>query len=336
MSNSPVVVNFNVVIDANSNLTIFGTEAPQVNNAIVSEVGLPVTALFNESLSKGLIEFWESDASENLIMCQLADSSLNANYTGAYKHTAKQLAKGLARLLCGRFDCSDAVPFSGYKSNVEYYKQRDFGRVALGAIAQDLFGHVDATAAITNDLTFIKNMLSIDSDVDASAEYDPALTEIVNANTRFATWKKRTMVDASDVGVWDDAQSPIDANLAVALVKAILNKGLLNGAIEVQEVNSATIGQLAYIANQVLGQDATRMMGHDNSARTKNVHQLLKFVVGDTIYMNIKVAKPALTVGTNTPAQQTIAGGLDLKSLEHNFTLKIVLTNDGYIPELGA
>lgn len=332
MSN-PVIVNFNVEIDASSNLNIFGTEAPTVSNVIVSEVGLPVTALFNNDLSKGLIEFWEPDSSENLIMCQLADSSLNANYTGAYKDTAKQLAKGLQRLLCGRFDCSAAGPFSSYTSNVEYYKQRDFGRVALGAIADDLFGHVDATAAITNDIAFIKNMLSIDSDAAASYEHNEAFSTVVNANERFATWKHRSMVDASDVGVWDAAQSPIDANLAVALVKAILAKGLVNGGVP-QEVTGATSAQLAFIPKQVLGQDATRMMDHDNSERTKNVHQLLKFVVGDTIYMNIKVAEPTLSVGAGQ--QVTAAGTLNAKRNEHNYTLKIVLTAAEVIPELGA
>jgi hypothetical protein len=291
---------------------------------IVSEVNLPVSALYDLSANKGLIEFWEPDNSENLIYCALADSSLNANYTGAYQHSAKQLAKGLQRLLCGRFDCSAAVPFSAYKANVEYYKQRDFARVALGAIAHDLFGHVDATAAITNDIDFIKNMLSINSDAAASAEHDEAKNAVENASSRYGAWTKDI---TANVQSWSGAQSSGDANLAVALVKKIVEKGMNgNTLLPFQEVTKATSSQLAYIANQVLGQDATRMMGYDNSERTKNVRQLLPFAVGDTIYMNIKVAVPSVTVGTNTLAQQTIANGLTGKGTEHNFTLKIVLT----------
>ncbi len=327
MSN-PVIVNFNVEIDADSKLNIFGTAAPTVNNMIVSEVNLPVSALYDLSANKGLIEFWEPDSSENLIYCALADSSLNANYTGAYQYSAKQLAKGLQRLLCGRFDCSNAVPFKDYSNNdVLYYKQRDFGRVALGAIAHDLFGHVDATAAITNDIGFIKSMLSINSDVAASEEHVEANSYVANATSRYEAWTKDV---TANVESWSDVQNADDANLAVALVKKIVNKGMNDNTLRpFEEVTNATSSQLAFIANQVLGQDATRMMGYDNSERTKNVRQLLPFAVGDTIYMNIKVAKPSVTVGTvgsSTPAQQTIAQGLKDKGTVHNFTLKIVLT----------
>jgi hypothetical protein len=65
------------------------------------------------------------------------------------------------------------------------------------------------------------------------------------------------------------------------------------------------------------------MMEHDNSERTKNVHQLLKFMVGDTIYMNINLALPTVSVGTG---QQVSQSALNAKRAEHNYTLKIVLT----------
>jgi hypothetical protein len=79
------------------------------------------------------------------------------NFSNAYKVASERLAKGLQRILCDRFDCSKATPYSNntYRLSEEYYCQRDFGRVALGTIAHSLFGHVDATAAITNDLQFV-------------------------------------------------------------------------------------------------------------------------------------------------------------------------------------
>jgi hypothetical protein len=330
---TPVIINFNVTVDASSNLTVFGTVAPEVSNVIVPEIKLPVSALYDASTNKGLIEFWEPDSSENLIYCQLADSSLNENFSGAYNTTAKQLACGIQRLLCGRFDCSDAVPFndSNKYSSAEYYKQRDFGRVALGAFAHDLFGHVDATAAITNDIGFIKSMLSITDDMygDAAAtqEYNEILSPNDNALARYTSWKHKSMVDASDVEEWDASKNASDANLAIAIVKKIIEKGIdSNGnLIPYQEVNSATDATNATLGNivaQVLGQDATRMMNHDNSNRTKNVHQLLQFIPDDTIYVKIKLAVPSIDVGNG---QQVSKTSLDSKSKEHTYTLKIVL-----------
>jgi hypothetical protein len=331
----PVIINFNVLLNADSEIQVFGSEPPTITgDVIVSEIGLPVNALYDAS-GAGLIEFWEPDSCENQILCALADSSDGnvdiANGTnGFYKESAKRLARGFQKLLCGRFDCSAASPNSGYTNELLYYKQRDFARVALGNIAHHLFGHVDATAAITNDISFIKSMLSITDDIAASQEYD------VNGNdvaARYNAWGKKVTVDGiTNVYDVDETFSGSDANLAVRIMKTIIMKGFSGLSPEASQIVNASgnEAQLAYIAKQVLGQDASRLQTYDNSERTVNKRVLMKFLQGDTIYIQVRLPTPVLT-NTGTGAGGAGNAGVDQTKIdnavaEQTYTLKIVLT----------
>jgi hypothetical protein len=328
---TPVIINFNVTVDASSNLTIFGMSPPtEPADTIVAEYQLPVNALYDPS--ECLIEFWEEDNSENQIKCQLANVNTAASggfdLSGAYQKTAKRLAHGLQKVLCNAFDCSKAAPYSENKyASVEYYKQRDFGRVALGTFAHYLFGHVDATAAITNDIGFITGMLSLNGSNAAAAATNEGVS---GPAERYGAWSKVSEVANNNVQSWSTAATDSDVNLAIRLVKTIVNKGLSGGEPVEQVVTDistidATNNTLAYIAAQVLGQDATRMMGHDNAERAKNIHQPLKFISGDVIYMNIKLPMPSVTISPNA------AGSASTNSLatkyvqERSYTLKITL-----------
>ena len=295
-----VEVNFNVAIDADSKVFLFGEAAPTMLNVIVAEQTLPVTALYDASGSTGLIELWEPSAAQGNIRCQLANDGgeAGASLAGAYQLAAAALASGLQAVLQGAFDCSGATPFDGYAANIEYYKQDNFGRVALGAFAHYLFGHVDATAAITNDEAFVTNML---------AQVTPA----------------------GNVETWDFTASIASANLANRLVKEIIAKGKAAG-----DVTSATLipsdvsggtapaGSLAEIVKQVIGQDSSRVQNADGSQRTLDKHILLRFFAGDVIYVKINVLKPTVEVsgtGANPPANSLV-----LES-ETSYNLKITL-----------
>ncbi len=326
---TPVTVNFNVSIEGDSNITVFGEAVPQVTNVIDAEVDLPVNALYDgrdAAAMKGLIELWEPSSAPDDIYAQLAntDSSANGgeNLTGAYKVTLRQFAKGLQRLLCGAFDCSAAAPFSEskYSGSLEYTTQRDFGRVALGCFAHFMFGHVDATSAISNDTQFVKSMLSITSNAAAISE------EPTGPADRYAAYDAAILTEiAGEFSAWTNtAGSALDANLARRLVAAVVNKGLdAQGNPVVSHVSDGSADSIANIVKQVVGQDATRLMDEDNAERTKNVHRLLRFYPGDVIYMNIILNKPTVTVGTGqTVAGQNIA---DNYSSVQNYTLKITL-----------
>jgi hypothetical protein len=339
---TPVQVNLNVEIDADSELNIFGSPAVTVNNVVVPEVLLPVNALYKSGppgsleemsvVDVALIEFWEPSDKQGDIRCKLASTNsfvagegygenLSAG-GGLYKKAAKRLAKGLQKILVDKMDASAASPFNDgrYMDNSAYYLQRDFGRLALGTLAHNIFGHVDATAAITNDKTFVEKMLSLEDAGDDETASGPA--------NRYAEWNKKTIVDGSDVLVWSDAGDKEDANLAVRLVKAIINKGISSGTLVESNVNDAAAnpGSLANIVKQVIGQDASRTMAADGSQRTLDKHLSLPFFEGDVIYVNIKVKTPSIVVanGQNVATQENLQALYPTAS-EESYTLKITL-----------
>ena len=317
----PIAVNFNVEIDASGNIDVFNAAAPQVQNVIVAEHTLPTTALYDPSNFKGLLELWEPSDSQGDIKVQLADSDRTITggylFTGAYQTSAKALASGLEGVLCDSFDCSGASPFNGYTNNVEYYKQRDFGRVALATYAHYMFGHVDATAAITNDKAFVEAMLSLSSAGDSE-----------DAATRAGSYHEAKSDDLdNDVRIWNNSSSGSDANLAIRLVKALVQKGLSDTSSTatpvVSSVNDQDTASLANIVTQVVGQDASRLMNVDNSQRTLDQHMHLRFYAGDVLYMNIKLKTPNVNIGLTN--QLVSKAALENMYVESNFTVKITL-----------
>jgi hypothetical protein len=313
-------VNFNVAIDANSEITLLSTPLPNVTNVIVAQADLDVKSLYDADGEKGLIEIWEPSDAQGDIKCQLASTDTSPNggpdLSGAYQVACKTFAQGLQAVLCDKFDCSGVAPFNNAKYNAQeaYTMQRDFGRVALATFAHYLFGHVDATAAITNDISFVQNMLSI---TDGGADETQT-----GADTRAAAWRKNTN---GNVETWDSLATQEDANLALRLVEAVIANGKdANGEIAESSVQNATSKTLSNIVKQVIGQDSSRANNVDGSQRTRNQHQLLRFYPDDIIYMNIVVKTPTVEVTNESTAANPPQGSL---SSDRSFTLKIKLKN---------
>jgi hypothetical protein len=307
----PITVNLNVTVDASGTIEVFGASGEPVSNVIVSQTTMPVDALYDGS--GGLIEFWEPSSDIGNITVGLYNT-----VAGGYQATAKKLAAGFHKVLSHAFDCSGATPYSGSYTQSQYYTHSDFGRVALSTYAHYLFGHAAATAAITNDVPFMKNILSLR---DVSGELAVSATGV--AGDRVAAWKYQGMVDASNVQQWDTTFSPTDANLAVRLAYEVVSKGFnLDGSLNVSYVNSATTSSLANIVKQVIGQDASRAMGQDNNQLTPDIKQRLRFYADDVIYVQIKLPKPSVTV---PGGQQVTATSLQDSFTETTYTLKITL-----------
>jgi hypothetical protein len=211
---------------------------------------------------------------------------------------AKALATGLQAVLEGEFDCSGATPYEGNYTDIEYYKQANFGRVALGAFAHYLFGHVDATAAITNDAAFVANMLA-------------------------------TNPTTADVENWTFTHDVTNANLALRLVEQVIAKGkagaVIGGAIVPSDVSGAdtAAASLAHIVKQVIGQDSSRANDVDGSERTLDKHLLLRFYADDVIYMQIALEPPTVEVSGSGNANKP-SNSLVTKS-DVTYVLKITL-----------
>ena len=328
-----VEVNFNVEIDAKGELILFGEAAPIVENVIVAEQTLLATALYEADASgadlAGLVEIYEPVNAQGNVRCQLADTDSSAtggaDLSAAYQTAASRLANGLERLLCDEFDCSGVAPYDDakYAGIAVYQTQRDFGRVMLGVYAHYLFGHVDATAAITNDKAFVEAMLS----TSAGGASEDASGAVV----RYGGWTAPT----GNVETWDfaaDVTAPgMNAKLAVRLVEAIVKKGKAGSAIAGEIVTSdisgatAPAGSIAEIVRQVIGQDSSRANNKDGSERTNNEHILLRFYAGDVIYVNIKVKQPAVTVSGAVGANANSPAGTLVSEVTGGYTLKITL-----------
>lgn len=241
-----VTVNFNVTIDASGNIEVFGQEPPTISNKIIASAPIPA------SVTEGIIEFWEpSDAI----------GTRKATFRAEERGIRSDIAHALNNCLGSSIDCSGAVPFNDakYSGQSSYTTQPDFGRLALSAYAHYLFGHMAATAAITNDQDVMDAMLASPLYSESGASYT---------------------VDGSVNSEWT-ASSTINANLACRLVHALVTSGDANALA---------------IAEQVLGQDSSRALDQDNNEPSPNVRQLLTFKDGDKLYVNIKILRPTISV----------------------------------------
>jgi hypothetical protein len=335
----PVQVNFEVEITGDSNINVFGTEFVPPTNILTAVETLPVNALYDATTNKGLIELWEPSADPDNIYCQLANTNSSAaggpNLTDSYKDTLKILARGIQKVLCRDIDCSQAIPFNDpkYGGAQMYTVQRDFGRLAIAVFAHYFFGHVDATTVISNDRQLIMNMLSLNNTTagEAAAVDDTSQGHV----TRYAQYSTaiKNEINNTPITSWtNQTGSMSDANLARRLVAAVVTKGLTGTTLKVSKVNDPEITaeadkkkELAWIVGQVVGQDATRLMNEDNTQRTRDIHQLLRFYPGDIIYMNIKLNMPTVSVGQGqrSDINQSV---LESSYQQQNYTLKITLS----------
>jgi hypothetical protein len=298
--NTPVVVNLNVQVDTSGNLVVFGEQAPTTQNVITATVNLPVRALYDASgasnggLLNSLFEFWEPEDAlgERRATLSGKDASGIPLSNRDYTKMSKKFVCDLQAVLDGSFDCSGASPYDDpkYASTTVYNTQSNFGRLALSTYAHYLFGHLAATSAITNDQQFMDAMLSK-----------------VNGAYKYAS--ASAVEGLSNGSQWTNTGSSTDADLARQLVGSIITKN-----------NEAILA----IVNQVLGQDASRAMDQDNNALAPGVRHALKFIANDTIFMNIKLITPSITVGNGQLVQDTT---LQNKYTEETYMLKITLSD---------
>ncbi len=148
MSVTNVVVNLDVLVDATGNISVFGQAPPVMANVVVANTQLPVTNFYKNS-DDSLIRFQGAtiNGTETIL------GFLDQNFTGS----SEIISTDLKQVLNGIFNCENATPFSVYPTN-DYKTQNSFGDLALAAYAHALFGHVAATAAISNDAEFISKM----------------------------------------------------------------------------------------------------------------------------------------------------------------------------------
>lgn len=157
MSGANVVIDLGVNTDASGSVQVFSQSQPIISNKVIASIPVAASNFF-VSGSSALIEFQGQDTN-------IAGRLETAWTTGtgfAGRRTA--LAAALQAALVGALNASDADPFNIAVASVAKYPDaghknyNSFGELALGAYSHYLFGHVDATAAISNDSAFVSTM----------------------------------------------------------------------------------------------------------------------------------------------------------------------------------
>jgi hypothetical protein len=147
LANSPVIVDLNVNVDASGNVSIFSQAVPTVSNVVVVEKEL--------SLAQTL--YGSSETNAALFEFQGDGDAINGKRNATFSSGAATAFKNeLAACLCAESGTSleavNAEVFSGYSATEAYHKMANMGELALAYYAHHLFGHVQATAAIDNDV----------------------------------------------------------------------------------------------------------------------------------------------------------------------------------------
>ncbi len=171
-TNSNVVVNFNINANASGTIDVFGQQVTSMTNFLIANVNIPASNFYTGSNS-ALLTFQGSNLDG--IQAQLV-----SNYAPL---TSGAIMNSINSVIGGSMDCSNAAPYNAAGYANAYNTQSNFGYVALGAYAHQLFGHVAATAAIDNDSTFVGNMTGNTLSNAAHAKIAAILTSNIAALT---------------------------------------------------------------------------------------------------------------------------------------------------------
>ena len=193
-----VSVNLDVTVDASGQVSVFGQTPAVVDNVAVASITLPTADLYTGS-TNGLLRFQQPTINPDTILAE--------RYSG-FTGTAASLAADLKNILAGSFNVSAATPYKTYSSS--YHEVPSFGYLALGAYAHSLFGHVQGTAAIDNDVTFVSKMIG-DGVGDASLNQSLASAIYALSGTKSTSIAKQVVgQDGSRTRIGDNTQNAPD------------------------------------------------------------------------------------------------------------------------------
>ena len=165
-----VTVNLDVTVDASGDLVVFANDPPEIGNTGGATVQIDASTFFKGN-DDGLFRFQTRPSANG------GNSSLYAERNNAFTGSESALAAAIKSVLSGEFDVSEADPYNNY-TNSDYHSVPSFGHLALGSYAYYLFGHVQATAAIDNDISVINKLIG---DGTGDAQLNKRLAQAIYA-----------------------------------------------------------------------------------------------------------------------------------------------------------
>lgn len=302
---SPVKVNLNIEISANGTLEIFGGDSFNTNNLdniIIAKKELPAASL------------------NGFIQISNTSNEIEGRIQGSFSTT--DLRNNLQRVLLSPFDCSNIDQATGAPdpfvsiSNISLKNNiSNFGHVALKVYLYYLFSNSEQVGGITNPDSFVRNLLSTS---DSNMKYN---TDASSSTT---------------IGNLGTAPSSTASGYVSATITATATNGLLVDRIiqkiaqktnvstsDYPGINVSNTTSVAPIIKQILGQDNTRVPNSTSTATWSN-NLFSKY---DIIYINIKLAKPIITLsGTSSTNATSIINNYTNKVIENNYALQITLS----------
>lgn len=287
VAHTPVIVDLDVALDARADAAVIDSSQQIIGNIVEVKTALPAAALYSD-VSNGLIEFWEPSNAPGELRGRFTvneQGSAEPNVYNGLQH-AKDLVMGIHACLNGPLDCSAAEPFA--RMNNDAYDQfASVGDMTLAYIADKLFGHPAATAAITND-SMIKDTMNAAPAANAAA---------LNLGT--GAIAEPLVNTATEAG---------NQKLALRLVQTML---FHEGAARAKR-----------IAESVIGQDADRARDADNNQLTPDQRAALPFYAGDIIFFTLNLKSLDVFQGR---IGQPVYQQLKARLADQSFVFKITL-----------
>lgn len=255
----PVEIIIPVTIDASGGVVeLFGDEGQRVEYQLTLKQTVSAGALYAGELS-GLLMYIELSGESGPTLDGTDRDKLDVKFNKADLSFATNFAQGVHNALCvptgtGMIDAS--AVYTGVGSADQSYES--FGDFVVSYIAQQVFGHPRATAAIANDSSIITR---------------------INATETIAA------------GKWADSESStnVTGDIAIRLVQALRKlsdeMGSGNNADGDETDNLQGRKALRFIAEQMMLQDPARF----SDERNELVWYALQFRQGDTLVFNIKL-----------------------------------------------
>jgi hypothetical protein len=147
-----VTVDLRVSTTAGTNVEILDNAADSRAGHIVCAQTLAASTLYTD-VSNGVFEIWEPSDARGTLKGAVANGAGSPGFSTVIQ-AHPGLAAGLLASLQGALTAQASTPmFSAYPS--DYYGMAGIGELAVAYAAHNLFGHVAATAAITNEAAII-------------------------------------------------------------------------------------------------------------------------------------------------------------------------------------
>lgn len=193
----PVVVNFDVNVDAQHGVVVFEDSPADIFDKVICATTLPVEHLYvGDAANEALFEFQGVDDAINGRRL-VGPTSFGTDARKAAFTTALQAILTNDSNLANALNAENAQPFddAGKAYATDFKQYKSFGRLALATYAHHLFGHVQATAAISND-TAIINFMNGEGETDAKICSD-LVNQIYTASDATAIAKQVIGQDAT-------------------------------------------------------------------------------------------------------------------------------------------